>query len=62
MSTNKFDLKKYVNKWVALTYPDNKVVGSGETLAEAKQTAIRKGYKKPVFYKVPLDAYYIPRL
>jgi hypothetical protein len=62
MSRNKLDLKKYVNKWVALTYPENKVVGSGETLAEAKQTAVRKGYKKPFFYKVPLDAYYIPML
>ncbi len=54
MSKNKLDLKKHVNKWVALTYPDNKVVGSGETLEEAKQTAVCKGYKKPFFYKVPL--------
>ena len=62
MSKNTLNLKAYENKWVALTYPDNLIVGSGETLAEAKQTAMRKGYKKPVFYKVPLDAFYIPML
>jgi hypothetical protein len=58
MSRNKLDLKKYVNKCVALTYPDNKVVGSGETLAETEQTAARRGCQKPFFYKVPLDAHY----
>jgi hypothetical protein len=62
MSKNRLDLKEYVNKWVALTYPDNKLVASGDTLAEAAQSAERKGYKKPFFYKVPLDAYYIPML
>ena len=56
-------LKKYANKWVALTHPDNKVVGSGKDAVEASQAAEKKGYKEVVLFRVfPVDGYYIPTL
>jgi Family of unknown function (DUF5678) len=60
MSENKLDLRKYVNKWVALTYPENKVVGTGDNATAAMQAAVQKGYHDPILYKVlPLDRFYI---
>ena len=55
-------LKKYKNQWVALAGPHEEVVGSGNSIAEAKQDAQRKGYTKMIFYKVLPDAYFIPSL
>jgi len=62
MSRNILELKQYENRWVALTYPNNQVVGSGNTLAEAKHEAHKRGHEKPILFKVPRDAYYIPSL
>jgi hypothetical protein len=56
-------LKDYENKWVAFAAPDQQeIVGSGNTLAEAKREARQKGFSKPIFFKVLPDAYYIPTL
>lgn len=56
-------LKDYQNKWVAFAAPgQQEIVGSGDTLAEAKRQANQKGFSKPIFFKVLPDAYYIPAL
>lgn len=53
-------LKPYENKWVALTVDQSKVLGTGDTLEEAKEEAEKKG-EKYVFLKTPpFDAYYVP--
>jgi len=44
-------ISKYANKWVALV--DHKVVASGNTLQEVKETVERKKVKKYVFHLVP---------
>ena len=44
--------EKYQNKWVALTSED-KVISSGDTLAEVLKKAVKKGYKEPVVTKIP---------
>ncbi len=54
-------LKKYANQWVALTHPDNKVVGSGRDAVEASRVAEQKGHHEVVLFKVfPVDGYYAP--
>jgi hypothetical protein len=55
-------LKQYENQWVALAGPHEEIVSSGNSLAEAKQAAKRRGYTKVIFYKVLPDAYFIPAL
>ena len=55
--------KKHENQWVALTHPDNKIVGSGKDARTARATAERKGYKEAFLMKVlPLDSYYVGAL
>lgn len=54
------NLKKYENQWVALTHPDNKIVGSGKDAQTARAQAERKGYKDAFLLKVlPLNSHYI---
>jgi hypothetical protein len=54
-------LRPYEEKWVALSPDEKKVVGSGNNLKQASQGALKKGYKNPVFLKVPrFDVGYIP--
>ena len=54
-------LKLYEEKWVALSQDEKKVVGSGETIKRASREALNKGYKNPVFIKVPrFDIGYVP--
>jgi hypothetical protein len=40
-------LTQYQNQWVALADPDNKVVGSGRDVVEAKSDAQKNGYTGP---------------
>jgi len=57
------NLTQYKNQWVALADPDNKVVGSGKDLVEAKTDAQKNGYTDPMkitFMKVLPFAHYIP--
>src|SRR5436853_6913876 len=51
--------KKHENQWIALTYPDNKIVRIGKDARTARAAAERKGYKEAFLMKVlPLDSYY----
>lgn len=45
-------LKKYQNKWIALT-DDDKIICAGKTLDEVMKKAISKGYNEPVTMRVP---------
>ena len=55
--------KKHENQWVALTFPDNKIVGSGKDARTARAAAEQKGYKEAFLLKVmPLDSFYIGAL
>jgi len=55
MSTTKTvkDLEKYPNEWVAIDEKENRVVGHGKTLHEARVDAETKGFKEVVFMLVP---------
>ena len=49
--------KKYTGKYVALrSFANPQVVGCGETPAEARTQALRKGIKHPVIAFVPEKA------
>ena len=45
-------LKKYRNRWIALT-DDDKIICAGSTLDDVMKKAKRKGYNEPVTMKVP---------
>lgn len=45
-------LKKYHNKWIALT-DDDKIICVGNTLDDVIKKAKTKGYDEPVTMKVP---------
>ena len=55
-------LRPYPSGWVALSSDEDKVVGAGETLQEARDRAIQDGYLgEPIFVKViPQDQGYAP--
>ena len=46
------ELQNYENKWVALSDKDYKVVGSGNSVKEARAEAQEKGITQVIFYKV----------
>lgn len=46
-------LEPYLNKWVALSSDQTKVVGSGDNLTEALSEAQRRGASQPVIMFVP---------
>ncbi len=48
------ELWKYENRWIAITEPDEKIVGSGESALEAKLEAERNGYADAALFKVGL--------
>jgi len=53
-------LLPYENKWVALSEDKKEILGSGNTLKEAKKSA-EKGGKKYLFLKVlPFDTAFVP--
>ena len=60
------ELQKYVNQWVAvLAYgtENETVVGSGNTIVEARKAAESNGYKDVTFFKVPSgDRVFVPTL
>lgn len=45
--------KKYKGLWVALKSDETTVIASGKDLASVKSKALKTGYEKPVFTKVP---------
>ena len=45
-------IKKYKNKWVALTI-DNKFVAAGNSLNQVLELAEKKGVKDPSVFKAP---------
>jgi hypothetical protein len=47
--------KKYKGRWVALKDDEKTVVGSGDSAVEALEDANKKGYKKPILFKVPIE-------
>ena len=54
-------LENYENKWVALSEPDEEIVGSGNDLQEAEENARQHGYTGQItFFKVMPYGYYIP--
>jgi hypothetical protein len=53
-------IKQYENKWIALTHPDEEIVGSGDDAAQALRDAETKGYTDVFLYKLfPFDQFYI---
>lgn len=46
------ELGKYENKWVAISEPERKVVGSGNNALEAKADAEAQGYSDTALFKV----------
>ena len=46
------ELDKYENKWVAISEPDRKVVGSGDRAIDAKSEADANGYSDAALFKV----------
>jgi len=55
------ELLKYENKWVAISQPDEKVVGSGADAYEANLDAEKNGYTEAVLLLVPsFDSGYAP--
>ena len=46
------ELGKYENKWVAISEPERRVVGSGNNAIEAKADAEAKGYTDTALFKV----------
>ena len=54
-------LNKYMNKWVALSEPDETIVGSGNDVIEAQADAKNQGYKGELtFFKVFPFGQYVP--
>jgi hypothetical protein len=54
-------LNQYINKWVALSEPDERIVGSGNDVLEAQADAKKKGYRGELtFFKVFPFSQYIP--
>ena len=49
--TNAFE--RFAGKWVALKDDHQTVVASGDSLKEAKQAAIAKGYSHPIVTRMP---------
>jgi len=47
--------KKYKGYWVALKEDNKTVVASGKTLKETIKKAKKKGYKDPIFFRVPTE-------
>ena len=45
--------KKYKGLWVALKSDEKTVIASGKTLKETATISKRKGYKDPIFFRVP---------
>ena len=46
------ELGKYEDKWVAISEPDRKVVGSGDRAIDAKLEAEANGYSDAALFKV----------
>ena len=47
--------KKYKGKWVALKDDEETVVGMGDTVEMALEDAKKKGYEKPILFRVPIE-------
>ncbi len=49
------ELEKYEDQWVAILRDgdDERIVGNGERLKEAKRDALKRGFREVVFMKVP---------
>ena len=45
--------KKYKGLWVGLKQDEKTVVASGRTVSEVMEKAERKGYPKPILFRVP---------
>jgi len=46
--------KKYKGLWVALEKDEKTVIASGKKAKEAWERAQKKGYKKPILFRVPI--------
>lgn len=47
-----YELLKYENQWVAISEPEEKIVGSGADAYEAVQEAARNGYSDVLIMRV----------
>ena len=50
--------KKYKGLWVALKDDEVTVISSGKTLDETAKKAEKKGFREPIFFRVPKVATY----
>ena len=56
-------LKPYENQWVALSFDYRRVLGAGDTLAEAKRNAQQRSTERFVLMKLPpYGVSYVPVL
>ena len=54
-------LSNFEDKWVALSEPDEEIVGSGHDIIEARQNALQQGYSGQItFLKVFRFGQYVP--
>ncbi|PYT02395.1 MAG: hypothetical protein DMF60_21480 [Acidobacteria bacterium] len=54
------ELGKYENKWVAISEPEGRVVGSGNHALDAKREAEANGYTDTALFKVrPFGKVYV---
>jgi hypothetical protein len=47
------DVRAYRGRWVALHPKTHEVISDGNSLSEARQSAIRQGIERPVLMMVP---------
>jgi len=45
--------KKYKGLWVALKDDEKTVIASGKTVNEVMEKSQKKGFKKPILFRVP---------
>lgn len=50
--------KKYKGLWVALQDDEVTVISSGKTLDDTSKKAEDKGFKNPIYFKVPKELTY----
>jgi len=60
------ELEKHTNKWVAIIgygSDEERIVASGDSITEARQSAESQGFKDTTFFKVPpTDKLFVPLL
>ena len=51
--------KKYRGQWVALKDDQVTVIAAGSDLKQVREAAAEKGYRDPIFHRVPTELTYL---